>query len=190
MKEEWKLIEGLEHHYISNTGRVRSVGAITVCKDGRIRHLKDKELKQHPHEFGYMMLHIKENGVKYGEKYVHRLVAKAFVDNPNNKPCVNHIDNNPANNRSDNLEWVTHQENTNWMAAQGRNKRTKKWLEHLHESQKKTYIPVIGRDIETGEEIRFDSINSVREGGFLPSMVCGCVKGRRKSHHGYTWKKA
>ena len=137
---------------------------------------------------GYMKVELKHNGKKR-KAYVHRLVAEAFIENPNNKPFVNHIDNNPSNNFVDNLEWCTHQENVDWMNIQGRAKRTEQWLEHLHASQEKTYKGVVGTSILTGEKIYFTKLNDVRKFGFQPSCVCYCCKGMRgvTQHKGYRW---
>lgn len=69
-----------------------------------------------------------------------------------------------------------------------RAKRTLKWIEHLHKSQAKTYVPVIGTNIETGEDIYFEKLNDVALQGFQPSCVSNCCKGKREQHKGYRWK--
>lgn len=170
--EEWRVIPEFEEYEVSSYGRVRH---------------GQKILKGLDNGTGYKKLNL-VNGNNKKRFYVHRLVAMAFVPNPINKPCVNHIDNNRENNRADNLEWCTHKENYDWMARQGRNKRTKEWLEKLHKTQSKDYKAVIGINIKTGKKIYFKSLNSVRKKGFNPPCVCRCCKGIGKTHAGYIWK--
>lgn len=188
MKEEWRLIDGMKYHEVSNTGKVRSIGNVVVTKNGTVKKMKPKELKGGNNGVGYLKVCIKEDGVERNE-YIHRLVAKAFIPNPLNKPCVNHLDNNPANNNENNLEWVTKAENTNWMIVQGRFRRTEQWINRLNKSLDKYRVPVVGTNIKTGEQIFFKSVNSVKEKGFLPSMVSRCINGKRNEHHGYTWER-
>ena len=70
-----------------------------------------KELKPFLRK-GYLCVCLYNFGIKY-TIYVHRLVAETYIDNPLNKPCIDHIDGNPFNNHVDNLRWVTHSENNN-----------------------------------------------------------------------------
>ena len=99
MVEIWKDIKGYEGRYkISNTGKVYS------CKSQKI-------LSQHNWDKYYFVQLWKNN--KPERKKIHRLVAEAFIPNPENKPEVNHIDQNPQNNNVNNLEWVTRNENIN-----------------------------------------------------------------------------
>lgn len=95
MKEKWKFIEGLEGKYqISNYGNVFNVRTHKLLKPSNIN--------------GYRRVNIS----KIGTFYIHILVAKHFIPNPKNKPCINHIDCNKANNKVSNLEWCTYKENT------------------------------------------------------------------------------
>jgi len=92
--ERWKLIPGHKGNYeISNQGRVRSF------KKNKVGEIKKLRLGNH----GYLVV--------LSALTVHRLVAEAFIQNPNNKPEVNHKDGNKQNNLETNLEWVTHEEN-------------------------------------------------------------------------------
>lgn len=107
MKEIWKDIEGYEGIYqVSNTGKVRSLDrkVWNYTKKGRI-------LKMHNNGHGYynVSLHSKEKNEKH--VYIHILVAKAFIPNPNNYEQVNHKDFNKLNNCVDNLEWVSRKQN-------------------------------------------------------------------------------
>ena len=69
---------------------------------------------------GYLRVSMYADSGAIKKEAIHRLVAKSWLDNPENKPCVNHIDSNPANNALSNLEWVTHQENTDHMLSKKR----------------------------------------------------------------------
>lgn len=104
--EIWKSIEGYDGQYlISNTGIVKSVG--------NSASRKDKELK--PYTNGstkHQKIGLRKDN-KVIKHRIHRLVALAFLDNPNNLPFVNHIDNNPENNHVSNLEWCSHEYNLN-----------------------------------------------------------------------------
>lgn len=115
MQEEWRDIKGYEGYYqVSNLGKVRSVDRITKANQGGVRFVKGKEIKQRPtttSKYQYVDLH-KEGKVKHFS--VHRLVAQAFVPNPDNLPQVNHINEDISDNRSKNLEWCTSKYNNNY----------------------------------------------------------------------------
>lgn len=102
MEEEWRDIEGYVGIYkVSSRGRILSLHT----KKGFIR-------SQSINKNGYCEVSLSKNGNKTHYR-VHRLVAAAFIENPENKPHVNHIDSNRANNAIENLEWVTPAENVN-----------------------------------------------------------------------------
>ena len=97
--EIWKDVVGFEGLYkVSNFGRVRAVGH--GLRRGCIMIDKLNKID------GYMHLTLAKNGVQY-HFVTHRLVAIAFIPNPDNKPTVNHKDFNRCNNRVENLEWMT-----------------------------------------------------------------------------------
>lgn len=107
MSETWLPVVGHEDRYdVSDLGRVRS-------KDGKIAG-------QHLNAQGYAFCRL--SGSRK-EVRVHRLVAEAFIPNPNAKPFVNHIDNDRANNVATNLEWCTQLENLRHAEKQGRMQR-------------------------------------------------------------------
>ena len=110
--EEWRDIKGYEGRYqISSEGRVRSLDRIG--KNGY--SYKGKILKPRPTKRGYIKANL--SGKIYA---VHRLVAQAFIPNPNNYPVVNHKDENPSNNCIENLEWCDVKYNINYGTANKR----------------------------------------------------------------------
>lgn len=102
-KEIWKPINNAINYEVSNLGNVRN-------------GLTKQILKNHKTKTGYLCTTIKLNDNKYHYCLVHRLVANAFIPNPNNKPCTNHKDFNRSNNKVDNLEWVSYSENNKYSA--------------------------------------------------------------------------
>lgn len=109
--EEWKDIEGYEGLYqVSDQGNVKSLARKRNNSKGSYTQ-KERILKQSNTTTGYKKVELVKNGQKKSLR-VHRLVAQAFIPNPENKPEVNHIDGNKTNNFVSNLEWVTSSENT------------------------------------------------------------------------------
>lgn len=111
--EVWKKIDGYDYYEVSSEGRVRSVGRWENTKHGGRRYRKGKMLKLVDRGNGYLFVGIfNENGHKSAS--IHRLVAEAFIPNPDNLPQVNHKDENKLNNNVENLEWCTVEYNLNY----------------------------------------------------------------------------
>ena len=151
MGEIWKAIEGTNGRYeVSNTGKVRS---LNYNKTGKI-----KELNQKIDKYGYciVILHMDKK-----QKYptVHRLVAKAFIPNPDNLPQVNHIDGNKQNNNVDNLEWCTNSENVQHAFDIGLKEKSRQHArETILKFNQTCKKPITAISIVDGNVIHFDSI--------------------------------
>lgn len=102
--EEWKDIEGYEGLYQVSEGEVKSLNYNKTKKE---RVLKKSIVG------GYYTVNLHKDGVMK-TYYVHKLVAEAFIPNPDNLPCINHKDENKLNNSVSNLEWCTVKYNTNY----------------------------------------------------------------------------
>ena len=114
MTEIWRPIKGYEGLYeVSNKGRVKSLERYSV-KFGHQKELVDeKPISLHKSSAGYMVVHLSKDGERKS-KSVHRLVAQAFIPNPQGLPFINHKDEDPTNNHVDNLEWCTQKYNVNY----------------------------------------------------------------------------
>lgn len=160
--EIWKDIKGYEGLYrISNTGKVYSVRnnkLFVSCTCGA----------------GYQKVVLSDNGV-YKNHLIHRLVATHFLENPQNLPMVNHIDENKKNNHVNNLEWCSHKYNMN------HGTRTER-------AAKKLRKKIRGTSIDEQEVIELDSITDGEKNGFSRLGITACLKGRNKTHKGYTWE--
>ena len=124
MIEEWRSIEGYEGLYeVSNTGRVRSVDRYVKVGYGGYRLHKGKILKLELCNCGYYSVEITYK-YKRNHFYVHRLVAEAFIPNPDNLAQVNHKDEDKTNNNVENLEWCNRKYNMNYGTRAERRKKT------------------------------------------------------------------
>lgn len=136
MSEIWKPVLGYEGYYeVSNYGRVKRLETRVNSNRGG-RAVREKILKQITTKFGYLTVHLcVEN--KRDKKKIHRLVAEAFIPNPDNLPCVNHKDENKSNNfvfvkpdgtidpEKSNLEWCSVEYNNNYGTHQERGLKTR-----------------------------------------------------------------
>ncbi len=98
MEEIYKIIDGYENYSVSNHGNVKNIKTNTILKGGLTHD-------------NYHHISLLDNKGKRKSWRVHRLIADAFIENPDNKPCVDHIDRNRTNNNINNLRWSTIQEN-------------------------------------------------------------------------------
>lgn len=111
-QEIWKDIPGYEGYYqISNLGRVKSLGRV-VTRGNSYMTLPEK-IKATPLRDGYRVVWLGKNGSRSKLYFIHRLIAEAFIPNPENKPYIDHINSIRDDNRIENLHWVTHKENLN-----------------------------------------------------------------------------
>lgn len=167
MEEIWKDIEGYEGLYqVSNMGRVKSLRRNIILREGISR--------------GYSVLNLSKNGNPLTKK-VHRLVATAFIPNPNNYPIVNHKDENRTNNCVDNLEWCTQEYNLNY--GTGNKKRA------LSNTNGKRSKPVLQYSLDGTFIKEWKSTMDVeRMTGYSGGHISACCRNIRKTAYGYLWK--
>lgn len=166
--ENWRDIKGYEGMYqVSNYGRIKSLNYNHTKKEKILKGIID--------ENGYLKVGLSKGG-KLDCKRIHRLVAEAFLENPNNLPQVNHKDECKTNNHVENLEWCDAKHNINYGS------RNKKCAEKL--SRRIDQI-----DKVTGEVIRqWESTVECGRNGFDFSNVAKCARGVVKQYKGYIWK--
>ena len=172
--EIWKDIEGYEGLYqVSNLGRVKSLGRY-INNNGGLYFRKEKIMKVCKDKKGYNVCGLSKNNNPKTLK-VHRLVASAFIPNPNNLPQVNHRNEDKTDNRVDNLEWCDNDYNRNYGT---RNKRASV-------SCRKTILQI---SLEGDLLRKWDSAIEVeKELGFNNSSITKCCKGKQKTCGGYKW---
>lgn len=174
-KEYWRPVVGYEGLYeVSNLGRIKSFDTYRKGPNGSIRICKGRILKPWTTKNGYLLVNLYKNGKKK-KFYVHRLVAEAFLPNPDNLPEVNHKDENKLNNNVENLEFCDCKYNINYGTA-------------IERSSKKRSKPILQYTLE-GQFIReWKSIRECGRNGYDQGHVAACCRGKQKTHKGYIWK--
>jgi hypothetical protein len=117
INEECRVIKEFDDYEVTNLGNVYNINSAE-----RLRGKIDKD--------GYIELHLKKDGKGYYRR-IHRLVAMAFIPNPENKPMVDHIDGNKKNNKKENLRWCTATENSHNTGKNIRNTSGVKGVKYL-----------------------------------------------------------
>ena len=163
----WRDIKNYEGRYqVNENGEVRS---LNYNRSGKVQVLKQRENTD-----GYCQVKLYKNGIKK-LYYVHRLVADAFIPNPDNLPQVNHKDENPRNNRLFNLEWCTNEYNLNYGTRNQRSSSSRS------KSVKQYSLDGIFID-------EYPSTHEVnRKLGFNQGLISAVCIGKYNQAYGYRW---
>lgn len=173
MQEVWKDVAGYEGYYqVSNMGRVKGLDRYIRYSNGLERKVAGIVLKPNTDKDGYKTVTLTVSRKPKTYK-VHRLVAQAFVENPNNYPVINHIDEDKSNNSAGNLEWCTIGYNNEYGSRINQNKK-----------------PVMQLSLE-GKPIRLweSAIECERVNGYSSGNISRCCNGAKyyKTYKGYRW---
>lgn len=161
--EEWRDIQEYEGLYqVSSLGRVKSLGK------GNSNNSKEKILKLDKNYKGYLQINLYKDG-KLKHYRVHRLVANAFIPNPNNYEEINHKDENKENNCVENLEWCNRQYNAEYSKAK--------------QVQQYTLDDKLINTFPSTHEIE-------RQLGYSCGNISRCCNGKIKKAYGFIWKYA
>jgi hypothetical protein len=167
-REEFRLMPGFEDKVkISNLGYAVNLNYNNTGKERRFKLSKNAQ--------GYVKFGFGYKGKKYSNIYVHKVVAKLFIPNPDNLPEVNHIDENKENNCVDNLEWCDRKYNCNYGT------RTKRSAENRKSK--------IGCYDLNGNLVKvYDGAVDAEKDGFIRSVISRCCNGKLYKHHDHMFK--
>lgn len=189
--EEWKDVVGLENYYqVSSLGNIRRKAHTKVVARGGITYevkYPERPVKLHKRQHGYLgaILYGDEkrpNGRKSKPYSVHRLVAEAFIPNPNGLPEVNHINEDKTDNRAENLEWCTRLHNVHHGTSIQRSARNR--INNSLTSKAVIQLTLDGKVI--GE---YPSLaEAQRQTGCDKANIHNCLSGRYTHAYGYVWK--
>lgn len=185
-EEKKRNIKGYEGLYqISRNGVIRSLDKYLPMPNGGEKLVKEKILKPYKNREGYLRVALSKNG-KVKHYLIHRLVAEAFIDNPNNLPHIDHINTDRTDNRVENLRWCTHKENMN-------NSITKTKISNFMIGKKGIKHPsskIVLQLSKDGELIKkWDCIRDVyRHLNISVGHIAEVCRGKRKTAGGYIWR--
>ena len=178
MIEIWKPIDGYEERY-------------SVSNNGTIANASGKILKQYTDRDGYKRISL-SHGSRLNTVLVHRLVANAFIENPNGYKTVDHINGIKDDNRVENLQWMSHRQNL------------QKW--HKEQNHKLSDKPKIKSNMKRGESRRIPIVQMSRSGEYIQNFISLmdaeratgigsgrislCINNKKPSAGGFLWKKA
>ena len=178
MTEIWENIKEYEGLYkISNFGGIKSLSKIIECVNDRSYKTKEKLMTPYKWNSGYLAIKLSKHK-KYSGFSIHRLVAQAFIPNPENKCCVNHKNGIKTDNRVVNLEWVTYKEN------------------HIHARENNLYTgyehsrKILMLSLNGNPLLKFDSITDACKsiGISHQTRISEVLRGVKESAHGYKWE--
>lgn len=176
MQEEFRPIVGYEGLYeVSNMGRVKSCTRKVWAGRG-YRIIQEHFISPIDDTHGYLCVSLwKDNKQRHPK--LHKIVAEAFIPNPNNLRDVNHLDENKYNNRVDNLEWSSHKDNINYGSRNERSNNTRSKAVGQYNKQ-------------TGELIAvYKNAYAAKDfTGICECSISNCCTNKRKSAGGYIWK--
>jgi len=148
-----------------------------VCSNGTIYGPKGKPLKHRLNDDGYAVVTMGKNGNR-STQFVHRIVAKLFLPNPNGLPEIDHLDNNRVNPSLSNLEWVTRKENTDRAKARGSHKDAHKGERNGRASLTASLVLQMRSEYQDGAKI----IDLKRKYGHPFNTISNAVRGKTWRH--------
>ena len=173
MEEIWKEIDGYPNYMVSSKGRVKSLERVIMKSNGKRQTIKETIRKGVKDKDGYLIVTLYDEYHNMKNIKIHRLVAKAFIPNPNNLPEVNHKDEDKTNNNVDNLEFCTTRFNLTY------GNRLKKVIEKI---SKKCYQYDLNKKLIS---IFPSTQEASKLTGILNSNITACCRGEYKTTHGY-----
>lgn len=166
--EIWKEVFINNEYEVSNKGRVRNKSNNSL-------------LKQRSKDLGYKTVGIKLND-KQKHFFIHKLVAEAFIPNPENKSTIDHIDQNPSNNNVENLRWFTSKEQ-----CTNRNQSCGKKPKILQFDMDDNLVHTYENVSEVCEFVKTNNLSTAKDEN-IKCQLSSCLNNKKKSIYGYVWK--